>query len=95
MYAKAHKGVWPPNLSALRELDVDDEDLKNPKHPEAAIGWTYVPPKQALSQLRSPKDTVLIHESFTEWSDGVIVAFADGHAEFVRDQAKFQQMLAR
>jgi prepilin-type processing-associated H-X9-DG protein len=46
-----------------------------------------------LFDVKHPAASVLIYENHTTWDDGINVAFADGHVEWVTTEKDFKQML--
>ena len=42
--------------------------------------------RDRMIQIKNASETVILYEAFDKWGDGINVAFADGHVEFVKDQ---------
>ena len=97
MYASDKDGQFPPDLSALKDrLGPRWEDiLANPSRPERPVGYVYVRPSAKMDDVKSPTDTIVIYEAHDEWGEGINVGFADGHAEWIADQARFKKLLEK
>ncbi len=98
MYANEHKGELPKDLQAdlkpyLGTPEYIQQLFTNPQQPDRKPGYVYVRPADKITQVKATAQTVLAYESFDKWGEGINVAFADGHVEFVKDQAQFQAML--
>lgn len=93
-YADKRSGQPPSSLHDLTQSQVlNPQFLVNPKHPQQPIGYVYLPPAAPLDRLADPAKTLLIHEAFDTWPEhGLAVGFADGHAELITDQNKFQAL---
>ena len=97
MYAAENKDQWPPDLSALkRHLGREwKKMLTNPLRPELEVGYVYVRPAAKTTDVKDPAGTVVLYEAHEKWGEGINVGFADGHVEFVADQAKFKELLKK
>jgi hypothetical protein len=93
LHAEGHGGEWPESLQVLIDggrLPSSDL-LVNPRAPDAPAGYVYVRPAgDALLE-----GAVVLYEAHDEWPPGgVYVAFGDCHTELVKDQARFEELLA-
>ena len=79
-YVGKNNGQWPETLESIAGQD----GVKTEGH-------IYILPNKAIS----PQKNVVIYESYQTWGDGINVGFADGHVEFIRDQAEFQKLLSQ
>ena len=91
LYADGHNSQWPENLAALMpDYLADDGVFKNPRQPEGEVGYIYLRP----DPMADPQ-AIVIYEAHDEWpQDGLVVGFADGHVEIVRDRARFEELTA-
>lgn len=76
-YAGENNGQWPATIDLLAGPDIKTE------------GHIYILPNKAIS----PQKNVVIYESYETWGDGINVGFADGHVEFIKNEADFQNLL--
>jgi hypothetical protein len=88
VYAANHKNTWPETLAILvAEEYIAPEQLRS----EQGREFVYVPPVAG----ENPSHTVVIYEQFAAWpTDGLVVGFMDGHVQVVRDEARFEELLA-
>jgi hypothetical protein len=90
MYADQHQGQFPPSLDeAAKQADATGA-LVDPQRPDQRPGYRYVKP---AAGTKTPSDRLVLYEAFGQFGDGVSVGFADGHVEWVGDEAHFQQLL--
>ncbi|HEY8750206.1 MAG TPA: hypothetical protein VIM11_19635 [Tepidisphaeraceae bacterium] len=75
---------------AIKAAKVPDQLLANPRQPADKTGYNYVRPSDGI---KADFQRLVIYEKFTQWDGGICVGFADGHVEFISDQARFQQLL--
>ena len=94
MYAEKHNSQWPEALDQLTEHGIEPQTMINPARPDVPSGYVYVKPKAALS---SPQiiNTIVIYEAHETWGNGIYAGFADGHVEFVKDEADFLKRLSQ
>jgi len=94
IYANENRNQWPDNLGVLlKDGHVKKEDLRNPVRPDLEVGYILVKPAVPLDKLKDPSQTILIYEAYKQWGEGIFVALADGHVEFMPDQKQFESML--
>jgi prepilin-type processing-associated H-X9-DG protein len=95
IYEKASNRL-PPDLDAVVKAGLTDKSLLvNPPRPQLPVGYVYVMPKTKTGKrVEIRPDTLILYEAHDAWGDGVNVAFADGHVEFIRDEARFKRLLA-
>jgi prepilin-type processing-associated H-X9-DG protein len=91
MYADQHHGEFPDSLEqAAKEANVAAEVLVNPLRPDQKPAYTYVKPAEGT---KSPPDRLVLYETFDQFGSGVSVGFADGHVEWVGNEAAFQKLV--
>ena len=94
MYAADHKGQWPEDLESLAAAKLLPASvLVNPLRGPGKPGYIYVRP--APSSDKTDPRAALVYEAHTTWGEGICVGYADGHAEFVTDQARLKEALSR
>jgi len=92
MYANDHDGNYPKDLSAaVKGMNMPDQVLVNPQHPERKPGYVYLSPGNANNIQAST--TMVIYETFDEWPGAVNVGYADGHVASITSKAKFDNLL--
>jgi prepilin-type processing-associated H-X9-DG protein len=95
------KNQWPDDLRQMMEVsmqrpyDESDDVLVNPQRPKMRPAYVYRKPGVPISKVSNPGAMIFLYERYDEWGDGINVGFLDGHVTFIRDQAEFEQMLAR
>ncbi len=93
MYANDHKGQWPPNLESIVEGNyVPAEVLVGPMREGEKVGYVYVRPASPLNKI-DPRAAV-VYERHETWGEGVNVGYADGHVEYVKDEARFRKAMS-
>jgi len=93
IYANDHKNEFPDSLEeALKGVDLPRDVMTNPSDPARKPGYVYVKPP-SLKDLTHAERRVVAYEAFDKWDGGINVGFADGHAEFIADQAVFVKLL--
>ncbi len=96
LYAEDHDGTYPPNLQALVDSEfLSARSLINPLQPDLPIGYVYLPPQNKAQQIKSPSQVILVYEAHTEWGEGVVVGYADGHVEHLTDPERFNNLLGK
>ena len=70
-------------------MGITGQELRNPRQPQREVGYVYVKP------VKNPRpDTLVVYEAHDDWDGGVNVLFADGHVQFIGDEARFRKELA-
>ncbi|MDB5291703.1 MAG: hypothetical protein JWL69_2944, partial [Phycisphaerales bacterium] len=93
IYANEHKNEFPDSLEeSLKGMDMPRDVMTNPSDPARKPGYVYVKPPP-LKDLAHADSRVVVYEAFDAWDTGINVGFADGHAEFIQDQAVFVKLL--
>jgi prepilin-type processing-associated H-X9-DG protein len=93
-WATDHKDEWPKNLQVLVDAkSITPEVLVNPAQPNRKPAYVYVRPSVPLKKV--DPQALVMYEAHDAWGEGINVAFADGHVEFMKDQAKFKELLAK
>ncbi len=95
LYRDKHENQFPNELSEIVTSGiVTDEVFKNILSPPD------VPNGPSMFQYRKPrKDSdwstaVILYETYGQWPDnGIVVCFADGHSEIIKNQSKFEEMI--
>lgn len=96
VYGEKHNDKWPQSLDELAKLpDLANTPqlFMNPRNPQQRPGYVYLPPKD-LSQIKDRAKHIVLYESHTNWDGGIAVGYADGHVEFVQNEAEFKKQLA-
>ena len=89
MDANNHKGVAGPDMeTVMKNQDMSRGILRDPLHPEDAIGYVYVPGDFMA------KDAAKIPVLYEKWEGGTLVGFADGHVEPMESRAVVEKMFA-
>lgn len=65
----------------------------SPTHPEANPPYIYIRAAEKMSAIKEPSKVVILHENYTKWAGGVNVGFADGHVEWIDNEAQFKKLL--
>lgn len=96
MYANDHKGELPKDLG--EEINSylaggAKQVWNDPLRPNQKKPYVYVRVADRVQQVQNAAEAVMIYENHTTWDNGVNVAFADGHVEWVADEKKFKQLL--
>lgn len=88
---------FPDDLASLAKeppmRETFERAMVNPARPQLKPGYLYVKPPQPFGRLRNAGQRLLVYEAFDKWPGGVNVLFADGHVEWIDDQAKFEKLL--
>lgn len=95
MYAVDRQGAWPESLDqAARATQMDRSVLVNPRRPDLGDkGFVYVRPGESMNDLREPAKRLVIYEAHDAFPpDGLGVAFADGHAEWITSPDAFAEL---
>jgi prepilin-type processing-associated H-X9-DG protein len=106
IYAAEHIGIAPNSLVEIVKVaspDLADPMsfgiLKNIRDPSRKPGYTYNDPHGLLNKIPHPDSWVLVYDAYDKWPvihgvSGINAGFADGHVEFIADEAKFKTQLA-
>ena len=94
MYTSQNNGQYPKELAELKEEGVTEPVLKNllasDEKQDGTVVIRYRPPREKAE----PSTEVILYEIFEKWpEDGAVICFADGHAEIIRDQNRFEQLI--
>jgi prepilin-type processing-associated H-X9-DG protein len=100
MYSNEHKGAWPDDFKALQEAAKKFAGgpnaaavFTNPARPEMNPAYVYVKPD--VAQGPNAGEQLVIYEAHKDFGDGVNIGFADGHVEFVMNENRFNDLLAK
>lgn len=96
MYANGHNGEFPKDLGSDLEKYLDNNVKQlwiDPLRPNEKKPYVYLKLADKMSNVKDAQSAVMIYENHTTWDDGINVAFADGHAEWVADEKQFKSML--
>ena len=95
MWACDHQDEFPPDLQTLAKASlVPPETLSSPLRPELGqAAYVYVRPAVQTSKLENPAEQVVLYEAHDHFGEGINVGFADGHVEWMTDEAQFQSLL--
>jgi hypothetical protein len=90
IYGNDHKGQWPENWDTLiKSGGITRTTIISP---ERQTEYVYIRPSDDTRNLEGSR--LVLYEAYEQWGEGIAVAFADSHAEFIGDEAKFKQLLA-
>jgi RNA polymerase sigma factor (sigma-70 family) len=92
-FSDSHKGAWPSSLDQLSNPAGTSQPATLPSVADQKPAYVYLPPKNP-DKLKDPGKRIVVYERFDKWIDGVAVGYADGHAQFVQDEAEFRKQLA-
>jgi hypothetical protein len=93
VFADDHKGEFPDTLEqAMRGVEAPPAVLVNPSAPTHKPGYVYVKPPP-IKDLKNASGRLVVYEGFDKWDAGVTAGFADGHTEFIQDEAIFVKLL--
>ncbi len=97
MWAEDHEGMLPPDLETLVEAGlIAESSLVNPLRPQfGQAGWVYLRPNARVDKLEDACKQILLYEYREDFGEGIVVAFADGHVEWINDESQFQSLLTR
>jgi hypothetical protein len=62
--------------------------LRNPRRRAADLGFVYLRPRNPDIEPW----TILLHERYARWGEGVTVLFGDQHVEFAADRTAFDEL---
>lgn len=96
MYASENQGALPKTLNEdlQKFLGPDPKQLwVDPLRPNEKKPYVYLKLADKLLDVKDPSSAVMIYENHTTWDDGINVAFADGHVEWIADEKQFKLML--
>jgi len=95
IYHGNHDNQWPSTLTDLTTADigVTEEALRTllaaPGQPDGPPIFRYRPPRPDAKA----SDQIIVYEIFDEWpAIGIVTAFADGHAEVIKDRKRFEEL---
>lgn len=88
-YANEHKNQWPESWATL--LDTGAITQASLRSPERQLDFVYIRPSDPVGKVESSR--MVLYEAHRQWGEGIHVAFADAHAEFIADEAKFKILL--
>ena len=97
-YANDHQGQMPKDLGAQISPYLGGPDAAkrlwiDPLRPNQEKPYVYVKLADRITDVKEPAQAVMIYENHTTWDNGINVAFADGHVEWVTDEKQFKEML--
>jgi len=89
-YHQQH-GSWPASIAAMIDGGIlTGEQASNPRLPERAIGYEFYPPR--ATDTYDAHEAVIL-EPLEAWPGGTCVGFADGHVDWVDDEATYRRLL--
>jgi prepilin-type processing-associated H-X9-DG protein len=96
MYANDHDGSLPKDLGA--ELDPYlggsvKRVWSDPLRPNQKQPYVYIRLADKQPHVTDAAKSIILYENHTTWDNGINVAFADGHVEWITDEKQFKQML--
>ena len=95
LYQDKHEGQFPDELSDLVTSGiVTDEVLTNllapPDDPDGYPVFKYNKPEKGSDWAVA----VILYESYNQWpEEGIVICFADGHSEIIKDQSRFKELI--
>ena len=91
-FSGSHQGAWPRSLDQLSSPSAS-QPTTLPGAADQKPTYVYLPPKDP-AKLKEPGKEIVVYERFDRWPGGIVVGYADGHAQFVQDEAQFHKQLA-
>jgi len=89
-YAQDNEDQWPDSLQDLIPLRLARDTLINPRQPERENGYIYIKPSTPILPQQ-----VVLYEAHDSWADGINVGYADGHTQFIKEEAHFKKDLQK
>ncbi len=95
LYMQNHDNQWPSTLNDLPKADIGltEEALRTllapPGQPDGPPIFRYRPARPDADG----SDQIIVYEIVDEWPKiGIVAAFADGHAELIKDRKRFEEL---
>lgn len=97
MWAADHQGMFPPDLQTLVKGNMlPPRILVSPLRPELGqAGYIYVRPGVPEAKLEHADEQIVVYEAHERFGEGVNVGFADGHVQWIADEARFKALLKK
>lgn len=98
LYANDHQGAMPKTLGpdVQKYLGPNAQQLwVDPLRPNQKEPYVYLKLADKLSDVKEPSSAVMLYENHSTWDDGINVAFADNHVEWITDEKQFKSMLTQ
>ncbi len=92
LYADEHDGRFAPDLQQLYPYHRNQKILESPRKPKGFDGPSYIYVAGLKPRMRRPQVIIIAYENPAFCSDGICVAFMDGHCEWLKP-ARFLQRL--
>lgn len=81
-------GAWPGGVREMVEQSILTPDqASNPRLPDLPLGYVVFAPSHEYDASEG-----LVFEPLSEWHDGGIVCFGDGHVDYVTDRAEYNRL---
>lgn len=95
VFAGFNKGAAPDQLSQIEKYVGGPQGMnrmmRNPQRPQKNPGYIYV--KQDAVKAAEASEKVQLYEAYDTWPGGINVGYADGHVEWIAEEAAFLAQL--
>ena len=92
MYADDHEGKFPDNLEQLYPYHRNPRILESPRKPKDFIGPSYIYVTELKLRMRDVSRIIIFYENPAFCSDGICVAFLDGHCEWMKSEEFLERL---
>jgi general secretion pathway protein G len=92
LYAEEHDGKFAPDLQQLYPYHRNPKLLESPRKPKDFDGPSYIYVAGLKMRMRDVSRIIIFYENPAFCSDGICVAFMDGHCEWMKP-AEFMERL--
>jgi len=92
MYADEHEGKFAPDLQQLYPYLRDPKILESPLKPKGFDGPSYIYIAGLKLRMRRPQVIIIAYENPAFCSDGICVAFMDGHCEWMKPEEFLERL---
>ena len=84
MYADDHDGKFAPDLQQLYPYHRSPKILESPRKPKGFDGPSYIYVAGLKARMRDASRIIIFYENPAFCSDGICVAFLDGHSQWMK-----------
>jgi general secretion pathway protein G len=92
MYADEHDGKFAPDLQQLYPYHRNPKILESPRKPKGFDGPSYIYVAGLKARMRDTSRIIIFYENPAFCSDGICVAFMDGHSEWMKPAGFLQKL---
>jgi prepilin-type processing-associated H-X9-DG protein len=96
LYVVDHDGKLPKDLGAELDPYLNGSVKRvwsDPLRPNQKQPYVYIRLADKQQHVTDAAKSIVLYENHTTWDNGINVAFADGHVEWITDEKQFKQML--